>query len=127
MQYWYKVEVKTSFEETIDDITMSLSEQGFWVLTKIDLQQAMKKKLNKDISKYMILWACNPSLAYEILKTEQSIGLLLPCNVIIYEENKKIFVSVALPTTIMWFIKNSELQNISKIAEEKLKKAIDNL
>lgn len=127
MKYWYTKQVNTSYEEAIDDITMSLWEQGFWVLTKIDLQSAMKKKLDKDISKYMILGACNPNLAYEVLQSEQEIGLLLPCNVLIYEKDKQIFVSVILPKTMMWFIDNDKLQEFSDTAEEKLKKAIDNM
>lgn len=127
MKYWYTKQINTSFEEAIDDITMTLWEQGFGILTRIDLQEAMKKKLDKNISKYMILGACNPHLAYEILQSEQEIGLLLPCNVIIYEKDEKIFVSVIIPKVMMWFIENEKLKEFSEIAEEKLKKAIDNI
>lgn len=127
MNYWYTKEINLSFEEALDDITFSLSEQGFWVLTKIDMQESMKTKLDKEISKYIILWACNPSLAYEWLKHEQEIWLLLPCNVIVYEKDWKVFVSAFKPSVFAHFIKNEEIIKMTKIAEEKLKNAIDNI
>ncbi len=127
MKYWYTKEVNLSFEEALDEVTMSLGEQGFWVLTKIDLQSAMKNKLDKDIEKYMILWACNPALAYEALQSEDEVGLLLPCNVLVYEKESKVFASTILPTVGIQFIGNKNIQDIAIKAEKMLKKAIDNI
>ena len=85
MNYGYKRTVELSFEEVDDRIRSSLEEQGFGVLTEIDVKNTLKKKLDKDFQKYTILGACNPPLAFEALEDEQAIGLLLPCNVVLWE------------------------------------------
>ena len=127
MKYGYTKKVSLSFEEAIDEITLSLGEQGFGVLTKIDMQAAMKKKIDKDIESYMILGACNPTLAYEALCSEQEIGLVLPCNIIVYKLSGEVFVSTILPTAGIGFVENAIVSDIAQRAEEKLKKSIDNL
>lgn len=128
MKYWYTRELKnTSFEEVLDDVAICLAEQWFGVLTKIDMQSAMKNKLNKDIDKYIILGACNPTLAYEALLEDYEIWLILPCNLVVYEKNKKIFISTIIPSVWMSFIENIKIKNIAEIAEVKLKKVIDSV
>ncbi len=124
---WYTKEVNTSFLETIDDITFSLMQEGFWVLTKIDMKAKLKEKLDKDIEGYMILWACNPWLANEALEWEYEIWLLLPCNVIVYEKNSKVFVSAIMPVNAMGMIDNEWVKSVAIKAEDKLKRAIDNI
>jgi len=127
MKYWYTKEVNLTFEEALDEVTLCLAEQGFWVLTKIDLQSAMKNKINRDIEKYMVLWACNPNLAYEALQSEQEVGLLLPCNVIVYEKDSKVFVSAMLPTIWIGFIENENINEVAQKAEKILIKALDSM
>jgi len=127
MKYWYTKELNTSFIEALDDVEISLKAQGFWVLTRIDMKQAMKTKLDKDIEEYMIYWACNPALAFEALWEDYEIGLVLPCNVIIYKKDWKVFVLAIIAKTWIWFIENEKIQKIAIRADEKLKKAIDNI
>jgi uncharacterized protein (DUF302 family) len=96
-------------------------------LTEIDVQATMKKQLNVDTGKYVILGACNPPFAHKALLAEKDIGLLLPCNVIVYEDAGKSYVSAVLPTAAMSMVKNQELSGIAIQVEAKLKKAVDNL
>jgi len=128
MKYWYTREIKNScFEEVLDDVTICLAEQWFGVLTKIDMQSAMKNKLNKDIDKYIILWACNPAFAYDALLEDYEVWLILPCNLIVYEKNKKIFISTIVPSVWMSFIENDKIKDTAKTVEVKLKKVINNV
>lgn len=125
MNYGYKKQINLSFSETINKVKEELTKEGFGVLTEIDVAATLKKKLDVDYSDYIILGACNPTFAYEALKSEKDIGLLLPCNVIIYEDANSIFVSAILPTIAMAMVDNESLANIAKEVEEKLKKVID--
>lgn len=127
MEYGYKKQVAFSFEETIIKIKEELVKEGFGVLTEIDVKATLKKKLNVDYNNYLILGACNPPFAYKALQTEKDIGLLLPCNIVVYEDANKVFVSAILPTIAMGIINNQSLFNIAKTVEEKLKKVIDAL
>ncbi len=125
MNYGYKKQINLSFSETINKAKEELTKEGFGVLTEIDVAATLKKKLDVDYSNYIILGACNPTFAYEALKSEKDIGLLLPCNVIIYEDANSVFVSAILPTIAMAMVDNESLANIAKEVEEKLKKVID--
>ena len=127
MKYWYTKEVNLSFEEALDEVTLCLAEQGFWIMTKMNVQESLQKKLWRAIEKYVVLWACNPSLAYEALQVEQEIGLVLPCNVIVYEKDSKVFVSAIVPTVWIGFIENDKIKQIAQTAEEMLKKALDSM
>jgi len=124
---WYTKQAGISFLEAIDNVTFALKEQWFWVLTKIDMKAKLKEKLDKDIEEYMILWACNPWLAYEALQSEYEIWLLLPCNVIVYKKDNKVFVSAIMPVNAMGMIDNSWVKEVAIKAESKLKKVIDNI
>lgn len=126
-KYWYTKEVDLTFEEALDSVTFALLEAWFWILTQIDVQEKMKEKIWKEMEDYIILWACNPNLAYDALQNEIEIWLLLPCNVIVYKKSWKVFVSCIVPTVAMGSINNSEVLTIAEIAEWKLKKAIDSL
>ena len=123
--YGYKKQITISFSEAVEKIKAELVKEGFGVLTEIDVKMALKKKLDIDYENYLILGACNPPFAYEALKAEKDIGLLLPCNVIIYEDDGKTFVSAILPTVAMKIIENPLLIKIAAQVEEKLKKVID--
>ena len=125
--YGIKKQVNLSYDEAVEKARQELQKEGFGVLTEIDVKAILKKKLDVDFDKYIILGACNPSFAYKALQAEQDIGLMLPCNVIVYEKDGKVNVSVILPTVAMQMIENEKLTDIAKEIEEKLKKVIDNI
>ena len=125
MTYAHKREVMLSFRETVLKTKAELAKEGFGVLTEIDVKTTLKEKLNVDYDNYLILGACNPPFAYEALKAERDIGLFLPCNVLVYEDEGKVFVAAILPSVAMGMIENSSLAEIAKTVEEKLKKAVD--
>lgn len=126
-EYWYTKETSLKFEDAINKLKSTLLDEWFWVLTEIDIKSTIKEKIGEDLDNYIIIWACNPKIAYEALQNELEIWLILPCNVIIYESNWKVFISSILPTVAMDSIDNKKILEISKIAETKLKKAIDNV
>ena len=128
MNYGYKRTVELSFEEVDDRIRSSLEEQGFGVLTEIDVKNTLKKKLDKDFQKYTILGACNPPLAFEALEDEQAIGLLLPCNVVLWEnEDSSTTIAAIDAEKMMTIVKNNQLYNLAKKVNTLLKKAVDNV
>jgi len=127
MEYKYKKEIDLPYVVAVEKTKKELSKEGFGVLTEIDVKATMKKKLGVDIDKYIILGACNPPNAYKSLQLEQDIGLMLPCNVIVYEKDKKTFVSAILPSIAMGMIDNEALKEVAKLIEAKLKKVIDNV
>lgn len=125
--YGYSKKVSFSFEEAIEKVKKELQKEDFGILTEIDVRATLKKKLDIDFEKYTILGACNPPNAYESLKTEIEIGLMLPCNVIVYQKMDDVFVSAVLPTVSMGMIENESLKGIAINIENKLKRAVDNL
>ncbi len=125
MKYYNKKQVDLSFNEAVEKTKLGLLKEGFGVLTEINVKDTLKKKLDKDYDQYIILGACNPSLAYRALLAEKDIGLLLPCNVVVYEDNKKVFVSAIVPSVAMNFVQNELLSSVAKEVDEKLKKVID--
>lgn len=128
MNYGYKRTVKLSFEDVDNRIRSSLEEQGFGVLTEIDVKNTLKKKLDKDFQKYTILGACNPPLAFEALEDEQAIGLLLPCNVVLWEnEDSSTTIAAIDADKMMTIVKNNQLYNLAKKVNTLLKKAVDNV
>ena len=128
MNYGYKRTVELSFEEVDDRIRSSLEEPGFGVLTEIDVKNTLKKKLDKDFQKYTILGACNPPLAFEALEDEQAIGLLLPCNVVLWEnEDSSTTIAAIDADKMMTIVKNNQLYNLAKKVNTLLKKAVDNV
>ena len=99
--YALRVHLDLPYEQAIERVTAALKEEGFGVLTEIDVKATLKKKLDADFRKYVILGACNPPLAYRALSTELEIGLLLPCNVIVYEENGGSVLSIVDPVSML--------------------------
>jgi len=126
-KYGYSKKVSFSFNEAIEKTKKELQEQGFGVLTEIDVKSTLKKKIDVDFNDYVILGACNPPNAYKSLQAEIEIGLLLPCNVIVYKKNDEVFVSAILPTIAMGMVDNDSLKDIAINIETKLKKVIDNI
>ena len=126
--YFNKVLSHKSFEEAIELVTEELGKEGFGVLTKIDIQQTLKKKLDVDFKKYVILGACNPQFAYKALSSEDKIGLFLPCNVIVTEhENGGVEVAAVDPIASMSPVQNDELGAVAQDVQQKLKKVIEAL
>jgi uncharacterized protein (DUF302 family) len=125
--YGYKKSVDLPYEQAVKKTKEELKKEGFGVLTEIDVEETLKKKLDVNFNKYVILGACNPPFAFKSLQAELDIGLMLPCNVIVYENEDKIFVSAILPTEAMSMIKKKELREVAEQVEEKLKRVIDNV
>ncbi len=114
--YGFSKTLDCGFEEAVEKARAGLAEKGFGILTEIDVQATLKKKLDKDFRKYVILGACNPPYAYQALTSEVEIGLLLPCNVIVYEtDDGKSVVSAIDPMTAMSMVDNP---SVEKVAEE---------
>ena len=127
MKYGYGKTVVLPFEEAIVKVTEALGAEGFGVLTTIDVKATMKKKLNLDYENYTILGACNPEFAHKALKAEKEIGLLLPCNVIVYQTDDVVHVSAMLPSAAMSAVENDAIEGIAGDVESKLKRVVDAL
>ena len=127
MEYGYKKQVHIPYEEAIAKTKEELSREGFGVLTEIDVKATLKKKLDVDYDNYIILGACNPPFAHQALQAEKDIGLLMPCNVIVYEQDGKTFVSAMLPTVVMSVVNNDKLGSVGNEVEQKLKKVVDSI
>jgi uncharacterized protein (DUF302 family) len=127
INYGFTKEMDLPYETVVVLVREALKKEGFGVLTEIDVQGKMKEKLGIDMNKYIILGACNPPNAYKAILTEEDIGLMLPCNVIVYEKGSKTILSVIRPTVAMQMVDNLELQKVAQAVEEKLKKVFDRL
>jgi uncharacterized protein (DUF302 family) len=125
MSYYFNKNTVLGFDQAIETVTAELGQEGFGILSVIDVQAKIKEKLGKDIPRYKILGACNPTFAYQALQAEPHIGTMLPCNVIIRElEDGKIEVSAIDPVASMQAVGNPDLQETAEIIQEKLKKVI---
>ena len=129
MQYYYNTEIQgISFDEAIQKVTAALKEEGFGVLTEIDVKETFKKKLDVDYKPYRILGACNPQFAYKALQAEDKIGTMLPCNVIVQQKDQEtIEVAVVDPVASMQAVDNEGLGEIAGEVRDSLKKVLNNL
>jgi uncharacterized protein (DUF302 family) len=128
MQYSFNKIVEMPFDDAVNRVIDELKKEGFGVLTDIDVQTTLKKKLGVDFKKYRILGACNPHFAYKALQAEIRIGTMLPCNVIVQEiEQGKIEVSAIDPIASMQSIENPKLKDIADQVQAKLKKVVESL
>ncbi len=128
MSYYFSKTVKGSFEDVLEKVTASLKDEGFGILTEIDVKETLKKKLDVNFRKYKILGACNPPFAYEALQAEDKIGIMLPCNVIVQEIGEGVVEVAAVdPIASMKSVENQELYGIAAQVQEKLKNVVDNL
>jgi uncharacterized protein (DUF302 family) len=125
INYGFTKELDIPYATVIKLVREALKKEGFGVLTEIDVKEKMKEKLGLDMRKYIILGACSPTNAYKAILAEENIGLMLPCNVIVYEKGSKTVLSVVRPTVAMQMVDNVELQKIAEIVEGQLKKAFD--
>jgi uncharacterized protein (DUF302 family) len=120
--------VPLPYEQAVERIRDALQRQGFGVLTEIDVRATMKKKLDVDFRKYVILGACNPPLAYRGLQAEEDIGLLLPCNVVVYEETpQRCRVAVLDPIAQLGIAGRDDLLPVAQAARSRLELALDDL
>ncbi|MCF7812801.1 DUF302 domain-containing protein [Candidatus Gracilibacteria bacterium] len=126
-RYSFRIRFSGSFPDALLAVKAALKNEGFGVLCEIDIQQKIKEKLGKDMEPYTILGACNPPLADEALKTETEIGLFLPCNIIVYQKNKSVFIAAIDVPTAMKVVQNPDLQPIAEKVNQKLTTALQSL
>ena len=124
IDYGFIKEVDMSFEEAVEIVTEELKKEGFGILSKIDVQEKFKEKLGIDFKKYVILGTCNPASAHKAILAEENIGLMLPCNVLVYETEDKTTIAVIKPTVAMEMIGNKKLKEVAENIETKLEKVI---
>jgi uncharacterized protein (DUF302 family) len=125
--YGFGTSLQVPIDEAIERVTAALKEEGFGVLTTIDVRQTMKQKLDIEFEPYFILGACNPSLAHRALEAVHDVGLLLPCNVIVHAHGEQTRVEIADPIAMLGIVKTSELESIAQEARSRLKNVIQRL
>ncbi|KUK56588.1 MAG: hypothetical protein XD81_1964 [Bacteroidetes bacterium 38_7] len=128
MKYYIEKTTEYGFDEAIEKVTEELKKEGFGVLTEIDVQATLKKKLDVDFNKYQILGACNPPFAHKALRAENKIGAMLPCNAIVQElDDGKTEVAAVDPMASMLAVENDKLGEIANEIRAKLEKVIENV
>lgn len=128
MEYYFNKTIKGTFEEVIDKVTQGLKDEGFGILTEIDVKETLKKKLDVNFKKYRILGACNPPYAHKALQAENKIGTMLPCNVIVQEiEAGVIEVAAVNPMASMQAVENEKLKRVADKITSMLKNVIEKL
>ena len=123
----FSTKLAMDYEQAVQAARAALQEEGFGVLTEIDVKATVKQKLNKDFRRYVILGACNPPLAHRALETDPSVGLLLPCNAIVYEEGAGCVVAAVDPLTLLGVLDNPALREVAEEADRRLRRAIEKL
>lgn len=125
MKYGFGKAVSMDFERAIDVVTEALKTEGFGVLTDIDVQTTLKEKLGEDMPPYRILGACNPPLAHQALMVEPSVGLLLPCNVVVrQEDNGTVYVEFMDPNAVLNLVGNPAVYALAKEVRERLDRVL---
>ena len=129
IDYGMRTRLDLPYEEAVEKVTAALKQEGFGVLTQIDVKATLKQKLDVDFRRYIILGACNPPLAYRAFSTELEIGLLLPCNVIIYEDEtgEGSVVSIIDPVMMLGIGINPDLSFVGEEASVRLRRVLDAL
>ena len=128
MSYYFAQTLSTSFDDAVSRIVAALKEEGFGIITEIDLKETFKRKLDIDFRRYKILGACNPHLALEALKLEDKVGTMLPCNVIVQERGEgQVEVAATDPVASMQAIGNAALAEKAQAVRQKLQSVIERL
>jgi uncharacterized protein (DUF302 family) len=125
--YAFRVRLDLPYAQAVENVSEALKEEGFGVLTEIDVKATLKEKLDIDFRKYVILGACNPHLAHEALSEDLDVGLLLPCNVIVFEDDGNVEVAVVEPRTLLGVIENPGLNKVAVEARERLQRVFRSL
>ena len=127
MAYYFSKTISGGFDDAVSRITQALKEEGFGILTEIDVKSTLKKKLDVDFRNYRILGACNPPFAYKALHAEDKIGTMLPCNVIVQESTEgNVEIAAVDPLASMKAINNPSLREIAESIGQKLQQAVKN-
>ena len=119
--------LKLPYEEAVEKVRAALKEEGFGVLTEIDVKKTIKEKLGIDVEKYVILGACNPALAHRAISADPYVGLLLPCNVIVFEKDGGSVVSAVEPISLLGESPNEAIQSVAREVKPKLERVIQKL
>lgn len=127
MSYYFSKTLNVPFDDAVAKVREELKKEGFGVLTEINVKDTLKEKMNVEFKKYQILGACNPAFAYEALKSEEHIGLMMPCNVVVQESGSAVEVSAIDPVASMGAVKNEKLLGVAQQVQGKLKAVIDKL
>lgn len=128
MAYYFSKTLRTSFEDAVEKVTAALFEEGFGVISEIDLHEKIKYKLGVDFKRYRILGACNPAYSYKALQAEDKIGVMLPCNVLVIEQGEKnIEIAAVNPADAMMSVHNNTVSEVATEVGEKLKEVLDRL
>jgi len=128
VEYGFRTKLALSYTDSIAQIKQALQSEGFGILSEIDVAATLKKKLGVDYKPYIILGACNPNLAYQGLQSEPELGLLLPCNVIVYDNGDgSSTVSIVDPIQMLGVVANPALQPIAEEANRRLRRALESL
>ncbi|NOY78309.1 MAG: DUF302 domain-containing protein [Calditrichaeota bacterium] len=127
-EYAFTKKVNLSYDEAIAKVTEELKKRGFGILTEADVRETLKKKLDVDFKPYKILGACNPPNAYKALQAEEQIGLMLPCNVIVYvNDNDETIVAAIDPVASMQAVNNPEVKKVAQTIQEELKSVMESV
>lgn len=128
MKYYFNKTLNEDFDKVIEKVTEELKNEGFGILTEIDVKETLKKKLDVDFKKYKILGACNPPYAHKALEAEDKIGTMLPCNVIVQEiEEGTVEVAAVNPMASMQAVENEQLKEVAEEITYRLEHVIDKL
>lgn len=128
MEYYFSKILNTSYDEAVKTTTEALKAEGFGIITEINMHEKLKEKLDVDFKRYKILGACNPAYAYKALQSEEKIGTMLPCNVLVIEQGEnRIEVSAVNPIASMQAITNPALENIATEITNKLRNVVNSL
>ena len=126
--YTYRKQLQIPYDEAVETVTAALKEEGFGVLTEIDVRQTLKEKLDVAFPRYIILGACNPPLAHKALQAEREIGALLPCNVVVYDDEAGGSVVAAIdPGTMLGVVERADLQPIADEVSERMQRVLNSL
>lgn len=127
LEYGYVSTVDVSFEDAVNRLEAGLKKEGFGVLCKIDIQAKMQEKLGVEFPRYVILGACNPPLAYQALQQEINLGLLLPCNAVVYEREGRVFVGAVDAAKMLSVVGNPAMGPMAGDVNERLRRAVDSV
>ena len=127
MNYYFSKTLETSYDEAVQKITDALKTEGFGVLCYIDIQAKLKEKLGVDFPRYVILGACNPPIAHQALQHEINLGLLLPCNVVVYEQGEEVCVGAVDAVKMLSIVGNPAMEGMARQVNEKLRRAVDSV
>lgn len=126
-EYTYSIRMKPGFDAALTQVTNALSEEGFGVLSDIDVSATLKKKLDVPFHAYRILGACNPQLAYQALQIDDTVGALLPCNVVVQETGDGVSVDIAKPDAMVRATESRALESVMHDADQRLQRVVDRL